>query len=94
MEGVASEAASLAGHLKLGKYDNNHMTLSASTHIAFTEDRQKRFDAYGWHRQVIDDGNNLEVIFTAIVDQQYIEIFLALKIINSLHSKDHGLLQK
>ncbi len=53
MEGVASEAASLAGHLKLGKliylYDNNHITLSASTHLTFTEDCAKRFDAYGWH---------------------------------------------
>jgi transketolase len=70
MEGVASEAASLAGHLKLGKliylYDNNHITLSASTHIAFTEDRKKRFDAYGWHTQVVDDGNNLEAIKAAI----------------------------
>lgn len=70
MEGVASEAASLAGHLQLGKliylYDNNHMTLSASTHIAFTEDRQKRFEAYGWHTQVIDDGNNLASIRQAI----------------------------
>lgn len=70
MEGVASEVASLAGHLKLGKliylYDNNHMTLSASTHIAFTEDRQKRFDAYGWHTQVVDDGNNLGAIQAAI----------------------------
>lgn len=70
MEGVASESASLAGHLKLGKliylYDNNHITLSASTHIAFTEDRKKRFDAYGWHTQVVDDGNNLEAIKAAI----------------------------
>ena len=70
MEGVASEAASLAGHLKLGKliylYDNNHMTLSASTHIAFTEDRKKRFDAYGWHTQVVEDGNNIEAIEAAI----------------------------
>ena len=70
MEGVASEAASLAGHLQLGKliylYDNNHMTLSASTHIAFTEDRQKRFDAYGWHTVVVDDGNNLASIHAAI----------------------------
>src|SRR5665213_2055473 len=70
MEGVASEAASLAGHLQLGKliylYDNNHITLSASTHIAFTEDRQKRFDAYGWHTQVVDDGNNLAAIHAAI----------------------------
>ena len=64
MEGVAAEAASLAGHLKLGKliylYDNNHITLSASTQLAFTEDRAKRFDAYGWHTQIIDDGNDIE----------------------------------
>jgi transketolase len=70
MEGVASEAASLAGHLQLGKliylYDNNHMTLSAGTQLAFTEDRQKRFDAYGWHTQVIKDGNNLAEILNAI----------------------------
>jgi transketolase len=70
MEGVASEAASLAGHLQLGKliylYDNNHMTLSAGAQLVFTEDRQKRFDAYGWHTQVISDGNNLEDIFNAI----------------------------
>jgi transketolase len=70
MEGVASEAASLAGHLKLGKliyfYDNNHMTLSASTSIAFTEDTQKRFDAYGWHTQIVADGNQLEAIYVAI----------------------------
>jgi transketolase len=70
MEGVASEAASLAGHLQLGKliylYDNNHMTLSAGAQLAFTEDRQKRFDAYGWHTQVIRDGNNLAEIFNAI----------------------------
>jgi len=70
MEGVASEAASLAGHLQLGKliylYDNNHITLSASTQLAFTEDRQKRFEAYGWHTQVIDDGNDFDAIYNAI----------------------------
>src|SRR5580692_1698327 len=70
MEGVSSEAASLAGHLQLGKliylYDNNHITLSASTQLAFTEDRQKRFDAYGWHTQVIDDGNDMDAIYAAI----------------------------
>lgn len=70
MEGIASEAASLAGHLQLGKliylYDNNHITLSGSTQLVFTEDRQKRFDAYGWHTQVIDDGNNIEAISRAI----------------------------
>jgi len=66
MEGVASEAASLAGHLKLGKliylYDNNHITLSASTQLAFTEDCAQRFAAYGWHTQIIDDGNDLDAI--------------------------------
>ena len=70
MEGVASEAASFAGHLKLGKliylYDNNHMTLSASTQLAFTENCQQRFDAYGWHTQIIEDGNDLEAIDHAI----------------------------
>jgi len=53
MEGVSSEAASLAGHLKLGKliylYDDNRVTLSAGTDITFTEDRARRFEAYGWH---------------------------------------------
>ena len=63
MEGVSSEAASLAGHLKLGKliclYDDNHITLSASTHITFTEDRARRFEAYGWHTQTVENGNCL-----------------------------------
>src|SRR5262249_13356536 len=70
MEGVASEAASLAGHLRLGKliylYDNNRITLSASTQLAFTEDCRGRFDAYGWHTQVVDDGNDLGAIANAI----------------------------
>ena len=70
MEGVASEAASLAGHLKLGKliylYDDNHVTLSAGTDIAFTEDRAARFEAYGWHIQTIEDGNDLAAIEKAI----------------------------
>jgi transketolase len=70
MEGVASEAASLAGHLKLGKliyfYDNNHITLSASTQLSFTENSQERFDAYGWHTEVVKDGNNLDAIYDAI----------------------------
>ena len=64
MEGVSSEAASLAGHLKLGKliclYDDNHITLSASTHITFTEDRARRFEAYGWHTPTVENGNDLE----------------------------------
>ena len=71
MEGVASEAASLAGHLKLGKliylYDDNHMTLSASTQLTFSENTQARFDAYGWHTQMVEDGNKLEAIYDAIL---------------------------
>jgi len=70
MEGVASEAASLAGHLRLGKliclYDNNHVTLSAGTSITFTEDRARRFDAYGWHTQSVEDGNDLAAIERAL----------------------------
>jgi transketolase len=58
MEGVASEAASLAGHLKLGKiiylYDDNSITIDGKTDISYTEDWAKRFDAYGWHVQSID----------------------------------------
>lgn len=71
MEGVASEAASLAGHLGLGKlimlYDCNRITLSAATHLAFTEDVQKRFEAYGWHTLTVKDGNDLDEIDKAIV---------------------------
>jgi len=70
MEGVAAEAASLAGHLKLGKliylYDDNHITLAASTQLTFTEDRAQRFAAYGWHTQSIDDGNDVDAIDRAI----------------------------
>src|SRR5258706_16255267 len=70
MEGVASEAASLAGHLRLGKliclYDNNHVTLSAGTDITFTEERAKRFDAYGWHTQSVEDGNDVAAIDRAL----------------------------
>ena len=70
MEGVASESASLAGHLKLGKliylYDDNHITLAASTQLTFTEDRAQRFAAYGWHTQSIEDGNDVEAIDRAI----------------------------
>jgi transketolase len=70
MEGVASEAASLAGHLQLGKliylYDDNQVTLSAGTDMTFTEDRARRFDAYGWHTQVVGDGNDLAAIERAL----------------------------
>jgi transketolase len=74
MEGVASEAASLAGHLQLGKliylYDANEVTLSAGTDITFTEDVAQRFEAYGWHTQSVADGNNLEAIEHALVAAQ------------------------
>ena len=70
MEGVASEAASLAGHLRLGKliylYDNNSITLAGQTDLVFTEDVARRFEAYGWHVQKVDDGNDLEGISRAI----------------------------
>ncbi len=70
MEGVSHEAASLAGHLKLGKlvylYDNNHISLASATDLTFTEDVGKRFDAYGWHVQKVDDGNDLDAIDQAI----------------------------
>jgi transketolase len=70
MEGVASEAASLAGHLKLGKliflYDDNRVTLSAGTDITFSEDRAARFEAYGWHTSSIADGNDVAAIEAAL----------------------------
>jgi transketolase len=70
MEGVSSEAASLAGHLKLGKliylYDDNHVTLSAGTDLTFTEDRARRFEACGWHIQSVADGNDLVAIERAL----------------------------
>lgn len=70
MEGVASEAASLAGHLGLGKlvylFDDNHITIDGTTDIAFTEDVEKRFNAYGWHTLRVSDGNDVEAIDAAI----------------------------
>jgi transketolase len=70
MEGVASEAASIAGHLRLGKliylYDDNHISIEGSTDIAFSEDRGRRFEAYGWHVQRVDDGLDVEAIDQAI----------------------------
>ncbi|MGA7193035.1 MAG: transketolase [Anaerolineales bacterium] len=70
MEGVSSEAASLAGHLQLGRliylYDDNHISIDGSTNLAFTEDRAARFEAYGWHVQKVDDGNDVDIIDRAI----------------------------
>ena len=74
MEGVASEAASLAGHLKLGKliylYDDNHVTIEGFTDLAFSEDVPKRFESYGWHTSTVADGNDLAAIEAAIRDAQ------------------------
>ncbi|MEJ2503600.1 MAG: transketolase, partial [Gemmatimonadota bacterium] len=70
MEGVASEAASLAGHLKLGKliafWDDNRITIEGDTDLAFSEDVEARFAAYGWHTARVEDGNDLEAIDAAI----------------------------
>ncbi len=70
MEGVASEAASLAGHLKLGKliycYDDNRISIEGSTELAFTEDRGARFEAYGWQVLRVDDANDLDAIDHAL----------------------------
>ena len=70
-EGIASEACSLAGHLKLGKlialYDDNHITIDGRTDVSFTEDVLKRYEAYGWHVQEVPDGNtDVEGISKAI----------------------------
>ena len=69
-EGIASEASSLAGHLRLGKlvllYDDNHIQLDGPTSMAFSEDVLERFDAYGWHTQQVEDGNDLSAIDAAI----------------------------
>lgn len=70
MEGVTSEASSLAGHLGLGKlicfYDDNRITIDGSTDITFTEDRAKRYEAYGWQVLRVEDGNNIDEIDQAI----------------------------
>src|SRR6476659_5895682 len=70
MEGVGAEAASLAGHLRLGKltclYDDNRVTLAAGTDITFSEDRAQRFAAYGWHTVTVADGNDIGAIGAAL----------------------------
>ncbi len=70
MEGVSSEAASLAGHLGLSNlvylYDDNHISIEGDTRIAFTENRAKRFEAYGWFVQQVEDGNDLQAIDKAL----------------------------
>lgn len=70
MEGISHEAASLAGHLGLGKliflYDDNDITIDGGTDISFTEDVRARFEAYGWHTALVEDGNDLDAIDAAI----------------------------
>ncbi len=70
MEGISHEAASLAGHLKLGKliylYDDNHISLAASTDLTFSDDTAKRFEGYHWHVQRVEDGNDLDALDQAI----------------------------
>ncbi len=70
MEGVTSEAASLAGHLALGNiiylYDDNHISIEGNTDITFTEDVVKRFESYNWHVQVVEDGNDIAAIANAV----------------------------
>ncbi|MBW2538335.1 MAG: transketolase [Deltaproteobacteria bacterium] len=74
MEGVSHEAASLAGHLGLGKliylYDDNHISIEGNTDIAFTEDRAARFEAYGWQVQKVKDGNDMAAIEKALLSAQ------------------------
>jgi len=77
MEGVSHEAASLAGTLGLGKliflYDDNLISLDGPTELSFTEDVLKRFEAYHWHVQIVEDGNDLEGISKAIEAAQSVK---------------------
>jgi transketolase len=74
MEGVASEAASLAGHLRLGKliylYDQNHISLAGATALTFTENVGQRFEAYGWHVRRVANGNDTEDVAAALREAQ------------------------
>ncbi|QYK50301.1 MAG: transketolase [Anaerolineales bacterium] len=74
MEGITAEAASLAGHLKLGKliflYDDNNISIDGSTHLTFTEDVGMRFESYDWHVQHVADGNDIEAIDAALAAAQ------------------------
>jgi transketolase len=77
MEGVSYEAASIAGHLKLGNliylYDDNKITIDGSTDITFTEDVTKRFEACGWHVSEVADGNDIKAIERAVKDAQKVK---------------------
>jgi len=70
MEGISHEASSYAGHLKLGKligfYDDNHITIEGDTDLTFSDDTAKRFEAYGWHVQRVEDANDLDLLDRSI----------------------------
>ena len=74
MEGISQEAASLAGHLGLGKlvylFDDNRITIDGGTDLAFTEDVAARFEAYGWHVTAVEDANDLEAVGAAIEEAE------------------------
>jgi transketolase len=74
MEGISSEAASIAGNLRLSNliylYDDNHISIEGKTEITFTDDTVKRFEAYGWYVQSVADGNDIEAIAAAIRNAQ------------------------
>ena len=77
MEGVAAEAASLAGHLGLGRlvylYDDNSISLDGPTHLSYSEEVTGRFEAYGWHVGQVDDANDIEAIESAIAEARSVE---------------------
>ncbi|MFB3895659.1 MAG: transketolase [bacterium] len=77
MEGISSETGSIAGHLKLGNlillYDDNHISIEGKTEITFTEDTAKRFESFGWHVQVLPDGNDITAIGKAIQTAQSVK---------------------
>ena len=91
MEGVSGEASSLAGHLGLDNlvflYDDNHVSIDGDTEIAFTEDRVKRYEAYGWRRPSVSDGNDLDELDAAITAAIAVEGQAALR----LGQDDHRL---
>lgn len=98
MEGVASEACSLAGHLQLGNliaiYDDNHISIDGDTNQAFTEDVKKRYESYGWHvLEVADGDNDLDSIEAAIKEAQSVKdkpTIIKLKTIIGYGSKQQG----
>ncbi len=90
MEGVSSEAASLAGHMKLGQliyiYDSNRITIEGSTDIAFTENVRKRFESYNWHVQEID-GHSFNEIEASILEAQSVKDMPSLIIAKTIIAK-------